>query len=356
MHHPFIDSILSSLSMPSSHLTADQEAELLDPYTYVASSPGKGFRSQLIEAFNHWLRVPPAQLKAIVRVVELLHNASLLVDDIEDFSELRRGKPVAHKIYGVPQTINSANYVYFLACQEVFKIPCGGQVEKPYILHFGLPRLNSFNSSLRFLQIFNDEMLALHRGQGRELLWRDHLQCPTEEEYVDMVKDKTGGLLRIAVRLMMECATINTGINYVPLVDLLGIWFQIRDDYMNLQSNMYKEHKGFAEDLSEGKFSFPVIHGIRGKRDSKYIISTNGVRLMSVEQTNFADVLRLKPKTPTLKHLTISFLKEVTNSFEYTLSVLNSLEAQARTEVARLGGNPKLDAILNKLAVPDGER
>jgi len=77
---------------------------------------------------------------------------------------------------------------------------------------------------------------------------------------------------------------------------------------------------------------------------------------MSVEQTNFADVLRLKPKTPMLKHLTISFLKEVTNSFEYTLSVLNSLEAQARTEVARLGGNPKLDAILNKLAVQDGER
>lgn len=77
--------------------------------------------------------------------------------------------------------------------------------------------------------------------------------------------------------------------------------------------------------------------------------------MMSVEQTNFADVLRLKPKTPTLKHLTISFLKEVTNSFEYTLSVLNSLEAQARTEVARLGGNPKLDAILNKLTVRDGE-
>ena len=72
-------------------------------------------------------------------------------------------------------------------------------------------------------------MLALHRGQGRELLWRDHLRCPTEEEYVEMVKDskylaatnessyplirclETGGLLRIAVRLMVECATMNTG-------------------------------------------------------------------------------------------------------------------------------------------------
>ena len=54
-----------------------------------------------------------------------------------------------------------------------------------------------------------------------------------------------------------------------------------------------------------------------------------------------------------LKHLAISHLKEVTHSFEYTLSVLNSLEAQARAEVTRLGGNPKLEAILGRLAVQD---
>ena len=54
-----------------------------------------------------------------------------------------------------------------------------------------------------------------------------------------------------------------------------------------------------------------------------------------------------------LKNLTISYLKEVTHSFEYTLSVLNSLEVQARAEVTRLGGNPKLEAILEKLTVPD---
>lgn len=56
-----------------------------------------------------------------------------------------------------------------------------------------------------------------------------------------------------------------------------------------------------------------------------------------------------------LKQLTISYLKEVTHSFEYTLSVLNSLEAQARAEVKRLGGNPKLEAIIDKLAVEDGK-
>ncbi|KAG9312242.1 isoprenoid synthase domain-containing protein [Chiua virens] len=335
MHHPFIDNVLSSLSTPAYQWTAAQDAALLEPYTYVAASPGKGFRNQLIQALNHWLRVPSAKLKAILRTAELLHNASLLVDDIEDNSELRRGKPAAHKIYGVPQTINSANYVYFLAYQEVFKIPYVEQVERPCLFQLGIPRWQATNPSLRFVQILNDEMLALHRGQGRELFWRDYLQCPTEEEYIQMVKDKTGGLLRIAVRLMMECATVNTEINYVPLVDLLGIWFQIRDDYMNLQSNTYKENKGFAEDLEEGKFSFPIVHGVRERPDSKYIIN----------------ILHQRPKNPMLKNHAISYLKDVTHSFEYTLSVLQSLEAQAHGEVTRLGGNPKLQAILEKLTV-----
>lgn len=44
------------------------------------------------------------------------------MDDVEDDSQLRRGIPVAHKIYGIPQTINTANYVYFLAYQELFKL------------------------------------------------------------------------------------------------------------------------------------------------------------------------------------------------------------------------------------------
>lgn len=52
----------------------------------------------------------------------MLHNASLLIDDIEDNSNLRRGIPVAHNIYGVPQTINSANYVYFLGLEKVLQL------------------------------------------------------------------------------------------------------------------------------------------------------------------------------------------------------------------------------------------
>lgn len=159
--------------------TKRQEDVLLAPYNYLLQQKGKNIRGQLIQAFNEWLGVPTEKLEGITRVVEMLHTASLLVDDIEDFSTLRRGIPVAHSIYGEAQTINSANYVYFLALQEVLKLDNPDAV-----------------------RIFGEELVELHRGQGLDLFWRDSFRCPTEAEYVSMVAQKTGGLFRLAIKLM----------------------------------------------------------------------------------------------------------------------------------------------------------
>lgn len=101
------------------------------------------------------------------------------VDDVEDSSLLRRGSPVAHRIFGTAQTINSANYVYFCALQELQKL-----------------------GNSQALVIYAEELLNLHRGQGMDLFWRDTLTCPSEEDYLEMVNCKTGGLFRLAVKLM----------------------------------------------------------------------------------------------------------------------------------------------------------
>ncbi|KAL7940096.1 isoprenoid synthase domain-containing protein [Trichoderma barbatum] len=94
-----------------------------------------------------------------------------------------------------------------------------------------------------------------------DLFWRDTLTCPTEEEYLQTVGNKTGGLLRLGIKLMQ--AESKASIDCVPLVNLVGQIFQIRDDYMNLSCSEYSNNKGNCEDLAEGKFSFPVIHCIR---------------------------------------------------------------------------------------------
>jgi geranylgeranyl diphosphate synthase type 3 len=108
------------------------------------------------------------------------------VDDVEDSSVLRRGIPVAHSIFGVAQTINSSNYVYFKALQD--------------LAIMGNPKL---------IEIYTEELLNLHRGQGMDLYWRDSLTCPSEADYLEMVGNKTGGLFRLAIKLMQAESAVN---------------------------------------------------------------------------------------------------------------------------------------------------
>lgn len=174
--------------------TEEKERILLGPYDYLWGHPGKDIRSQCIAAFNLWLQVPHERLEVITRVVGMLHTASLLVDDVEDNSILRRGIPVANSIFGVAQTINSANYVYFKALQE--------------LMHMGNPKL---------IEIFTEELLNLHRGQGMDLYWRDSLTCPSEADYLEMVGNKTGGLFRLAIKLMQAESAVQVYVLTYPI-------------------------------------------------------------------------------------------------------------------------------------------
>jgi len=213
------------------------------------------------------------------------------VDDVEDSSILRRGIPVAHNIFGTAQTINSANYVYFVALQH-------------------LSLLNSSHA----IQIYTEELLNLHRGQGMDLFWRDTLTCPSEGDYLEMVSNKTGGLFRLAIKLMQAESTRDASFpDCVPLVNTIGLLFQILDDYANLSSATYTAHKGLAEDLTEGKFSFPVIHAIR--------TDTSNLELLNI--------LKQKTRDDQVKRYAIKYMDEKTGSFAYTRKVLRGLEGKA---------------------------
>ncbi|KAK5116144.1 hypothetical protein LTR62_008470 [Meristemomyces frigidus] len=274
----------------------ENEKIVLGPYEYLRKQPGKDLRTLFIAAFNEWLLVPPAKLERIQDIVRMLHTASLLVDDIEDNSDLRRGKPVAHSIFGTAQTFNSGNYVYFLALDEVRKLNNPGATD-----------------------VFIEELINLHRGQGMELFWRDNLTCPTEEQYIQMASNKTGGLFRLAVRLMQ--AESPTTHDCLPLVNLLGLQFQICDDYLNLCSTTYTHNKGLCEDLTEGKFSFPIIHSVRADMENKELLG----------------VLRQKTKDVEVKKYAVEYVKG-TGSFEYTRRVVKELGGKTEALVDRYEG------------------
>jgi len=293
----------------------EKDKVLMAPFDYLNGVPGKDFRSALVKAFDAWLEVPTESLDVITKAISMLHTASLLVDDVEDSSHLRRGFPVAHFIFGIPQTINSSNYIYFCALQELQKL-----------------------NNPKAVSIFTEELLNLHRGQGMDLFWRDTLTCPTEDDYLEMVGNKTGGLFRLGIKLMQ--AESRSLVDCIPLVNLIGLIYQIADDYHNLFSEQYTANKGMCEDLTEGKFSFPVIHSIRTNMGDMQLLN----------------ILRQKTENEEVKRYAVKYM-ESTGSFEYTRKVLDVLVERARKMTDEVddgrGKAQGIHRILDRMAIRD---
>jgi len=175
-------------------------------------------------------------------LVEMAHNGSLIVDDIEDKSVERRGKPAVHLLYGEDLSINAGTLMMFNATSLVKK-SAGSDA-----LKFAL--LDSYCDSLR----------RLHFGQGLDIQWHNnHEIIPEEPVYLQMCRFKTGALARFA-------ATAGTLLGGGDSTDAdragdcwekAGVAFQIIDDVKNLTTGNPGKNRG--DDIVEGKKSLPVI-------------------------------------------------------------------------------------------------
>ncbi|OBA27251.1 terpenoid synthase [Hanseniaspora valbyensis NRRL Y-1626] len=212
---------------------------------------GKGFRKLLLLSLCDYLgieiKADDTRLIIISKFIDLLHNSSLLIDDIEDSSKTRRNEPCAYIQYGVALTLNCGTFGIFKGVDELITCMDSDSIE-------GL----TTEMKYEILKIINEEIMHLHIGQGLEIYWRDiSLNIPEMESYIKMIRMKTSGMLRIMARLFLKFFNIpnekEQGI--IKLMDYIGIVYQIRDDYLNLSS---KE----ATDILEGKFSFPILLGI----------------------------------------------------------------------------------------------
>jgi len=299
------------MSSPQESHTPD--SSLLEPYSYINSVPGKDVRGVLMDCFQQWFKLErPDVLATIKEIIGDLHGASLLIDDIEDNSKLRRGIPVAHSIFGVPSVINCANYVYFLALSKCEAL---GNAEA--------------------IKVFISEMLNLHRGQGYDISWRDTGKCPTEEQYCKMVIDKTGGLFRLAVGLMQAFATSSKDKDFTPLVNNMGLYFQIRDDLINLADEEYFKSKSFCEDLTEGKFSYPIIHCVNHNGES---------------DTRLLSILKQRTEDNDVKIYAQSMIRK-SGSLNYTRNKCISLKKKIVSQIDELGGNLTLTNLIEQLDI-----
>lgn len=189
-------------------------------------------------------------------------------------------------------------------------------------------------------------MLALHTGQGLEILWRDRVRCPTLEQYnymiacsmyhpfdfVVKVYIETGGLMRMMVGFM-QALSGSTDSRIIELAEKLGVYYQIRDDYINLKSPSYWATRDEAcDDIREGKFSYPVIVAIsRNPTDNRLL-----------------EILRQKTSDMKVKRYAVEIIEE-TGAFEATLLEMDRLEVEINKLIADLGGSPGLSAVMTQL-------
>jgi geranylgeranyl diphosphate synthase type II len=212
---------------------------------------GKGIRPALCQATCQAFGGDAADARTSATAIEMLHNAFLVHDDVEDESELRRGLPTMHAEYGVPLAVNAGDMLTALSARML----------RDNLSTLGVPLTS------RVYDEFDHMVQESLEGQAMELGWvRDNRCDITDEDYLRMVLKKTcwysfihpcriGAL--IATRDGVDLDRFNRFGYY------LGAAFQIQDDLLNLTGDERRYGKEIGGDLREGKRTLMLIHLLR---------------------------------------------------------------------------------------------
>ncbi len=206
-----------------------------------------------------------------IHAIEYMHAGSLIIDDIEDASPLRRGKSASHMIFGLDIALNTGCFMYLYAIEvaaasarfapELQATPTreaqglGAHAAAPRTPQAAFAR-EPQEAACRALAT---RMLSkLHIGQGLDISWhRDEAALPTREDYALMASGKTGALVALSVGLAYELAGCEMSAELIEACQKIGVAFQIYDDLLNLIGGVPGKMRG--DDLVEGKKSFPLI-------------------------------------------------------------------------------------------------
>ena len=209
---------------------------------------GRAFRPSLCIATARAFGAPMELALRTAVSVEMMHNAMLIHDDVEDESEQRRGKPAMHRAEGVPIAVNVGDFLALLAM-------------RPLVDNRGML---GAEMSLRIVEETERMARESAEGQAFELGWRrDNVTDVSERDYLLMVLKKTCWLGTIHPSRVG--ALIGTGgwadlDRCIRFGFFLGAAFQIQDDLLNLEGDAVSYGKELSGDIQEGKRTLMLIH------------------------------------------------------------------------------------------------
>jgi geranylgeranyl diphosphate synthase type I len=214
----------------------------------VTAKAGKRIRPVLtlltcMAAGGEWRRALPA-----AAAIELIHNFSLIHDDIEDASPTRRGRTTLWNVWGIEQAINAGDAMFALAHLALSRLSNRGV--KPRVV------VEAFRS-------FDRTCLRLTQGQHADMAF-ETMDEVSVEQYLEMIAGKTAALLSLCAELGAlvagrKSATVD---HYSAFGRELGLAFQVKDDILGIWGDETVTGKSAATDVATRKKTLPVLYGL----------------------------------------------------------------------------------------------
>ena len=211
---------------------------------YIISSGGKRLRPVLLLLTCGALGYKGEQRFNLAAVVEFIHTATLLHDDVVDESTLRRGRSTANEVFGNPASVLVGDFLYSRAFQMMVD-----------------------SNNMRVMQILADATNVIAEGEVLQLM-NIHNATLDEAAYLHVIRSKTAKLFEASARLGAVLADSGAAMEAVCVEygRSLGTAFQIIDDVLDYDGDSHEMGKNLGDDLREGKATLPLIIAMQRSR------------------------------------------------------------------------------------------
>jgi geranylgeranyl diphosphate synthase type I len=272
------------------------------------SSQGKRIRPLLVLLSSmvcgcEWRKALPGAVS-----IELIHNFSLIHDDIEDQSTLRRGRETLWKVFGMAQALNTGDAMFSLAQINMLKLG------------------NKINKSVGFdsVQLLNETCLTLTGGQNLDIAFEER-DIVTEDEYFVMIGGKTAALLSTSCELGAIIAQ-SSNVNRLALHsfgEALGLAFQAWDDWLGIWGDEQSTGKSTSSDLISRKKTLPILYAIQKSHEfeDKFLNGT-------IDEKNINEYIRLIEETGA-KEYTEKIAKYYSNLAEKSIKSIHTTNTES---------------------------
>jgi octaprenyl-diphosphate synthase len=234
----------------------DQVAE------HIIAGGGKRLRPLLVVLSARACEAANAKHAEAAAIIEFIHTATLLHDDVVDGSSKRRGRDTANQVFGNQASVLVGDFVYSRAFQMMAAL-----------------------ESQRVIQIMADTTNVIAEGEVLQLM-NAHDPDTSEQRYLEVIYRKTARLFEAGARIAAVLANQNATIERA-LAEYgrhLGTAYQLIDDVLDYHSDPAKRGKNLGDDLAEGKPTLPLIHALRNGTDKQRTMIRNAIKQGDLKQ------------------------------------------------------------------------